>query len=219
MDGVKSGGGDYPWIFDHAVHFFAAAEFFMLDQKINEVYSVTGTCQRRRRTEGGSPEASYAVPEVDVPIISWTFENSDCQGVWMRSEPLNGKFDFMNGFSTQIIGETGMIEVLGEGGHNLIWEGQQQHLVLHRDGKETQCFRFEEGGDDMWDSEISYYGQGHMNQVHHLIDCILEDRTPNYGGEEGTHAVRCTLAAIRSAQEGRPVQVQEIGEAFTAYGG
>jgi len=80
-----------------------------------------------------------------------------------------------------------MIEVLGEGGHNLIWENQQQHLVLHREGKETQCFRFEEGGDDMWASNISYYGQGHINQVHHLIDCILQDTPPRYGIEEGIH--------------------------------
>jgi len=91
MDGVQSGGGDYPWIFDHAVHFFAAAEFFMLDRKINEVYSVTGTCQRRRRTKGGSPEASYAVPGVDVPIITWTFEDSDCQGVCQRPPRVNGR--------------------------------------------------------------------------------------------------------------------------------
>ena len=44
MDGEKSGGGAYPWIFDHAVHFFAAAEYLMLDRKVTEVHAVTGTC-------------------------------------------------------------------------------------------------------------------------------------------------------------------------------
>ena len=29
VDPEKSGGGDYPWIYDHAVHLFAAAEYFM----------------------------------------------------------------------------------------------------------------------------------------------------------------------------------------------
>ncbi len=110
-----------------------------------------------------------------------------------------------------------MIEVLGEGGHNLLWEGQQQHLILHREGKETVCFRFDEGGDDVWESDISYYSQGHINQVHHLIDCILADCTPRYSGEEGLHAVRCTLAAIRSARESRPVRVGEITPDYTAY--
>ena len=40
VDAAKSGGGAYPWIFDHAVHFFAAAEYFALDEPIAEVYAV-----------------------------------------------------------------------------------------------------------------------------------------------------------------------------------
>ena len=67
----------------------------------------------------------------------------------MRAERLNGKYDYMHGFSTTIIGDRGMIEVLGEGGHNLLWNGEQQHLLLHREGEETRAFRFDEGGDDV----------------------------------------------------------------------
>ena len=74
-----------------------------------------------------------------------------------------------------------------------------------------------EGGDDVWESDISYYSLGHIQQVHHLIDCIVEDREPDYGGEAGVHAVRCTLAVIRSAELGRPVSVDEIGAEFRAY--
>ena len=107
-----------------------------------------------------------------------------------------------------------MIEVLGEGGHNLLWDGQQVHLVLHRDGKEPTCFRFDEGGDDVWQSDISYYSRGHINQVHHLIECILSDSIPRYGGADGVRAVRCTLATIRSARENRPVGVDEIDPDF-----
>jgi len=204
-DPELSGGGNYTWIFDHAVHFFAAAEYFLLDRQINEVYSVKGTCTSRGERQN------------EIPIITWTYEDTDCQGVWMRAEPANGKFDSMHGFSTQIIGERGMVEVLGEGGHNLIWEGKQQHLVLHREGKETQCFRFDEGGDDIWDSDISYYGQGHINQVHHLIDCVVNDTSPRYDGNDGIHAIQCTLAAIQSAEEERPDQLKEIAPSYTAY--
>ena len=135
----------------------------------------------------------------------------------MRAERLNGKYDYMRGFSTTVIGERGMIEVLGEGGHNLLWEGQQQHLILHREGRDTVCMRFDEGGDDVWQSDISYYSHGHINQVHHLIECVLQDAEPRYTGEDGVHAVRCTLATIRSAREGRPVSVDEIGPDYTAY--
>lgn len=216
VDPEKSGGGAYPWIYDHAVHFFATADYFMLDQKIAEVYAVTAVGQGMPQKEGAAHDP-YMTAELDIPIITWKYQDAAGQGVWMRAERLNGKYDFMRGFSTTIIGEKGMIEVLGEGGHNLLWAGQQQHLILHRAGRETLCFRFDEGGDDVWQSDIAYYSQGHINQVHHLIDCILNDIEPRYTGEDGVQAVRCTLAAIRSAQEGRPVKIDEIEPEFTAY--
>ena len=215
LDGAQSGGGRYPWIFDHAVHFFATAEYLMGDALIDEVYAVAATGGGRDRR--GAAHDPYRTAEVDIPIITWRYADAERQGVWMRAEPLNGKYDFMHGFSTTVVGETGMIEVLGEGGHNLLWNGSQQHLILHRQGRETACFRFDEGGDQVWASDISYYGQGHINQVHHLIDAILHDRPVRYGGADGVRAVRCTLAAIRSAQEGRPVPVAEVDETFTAY--
>jgi len=216
MDPEKSGGGDYPWIYDHAVHFFATAEYLMLDEKISQVYAVMAT-SRGGEKKSGAAHDPYATAEKDIPIITWKYEDTDCQGVWTRAERLNGKYDYMHGFSTTISGEKGMIEVLGEGGHNLLWAGKQQHLLLHREGKETVCFRFDEGGDDVWESEICYYSQGHVNQVHHLLDCIIEDREPRYAGADGVHAVQCTLATILSAREGRPVQVDEVGAEYTAY--
>ena len=47
------------------------------------------------------------------------------------------------------------------------------HLVLHRAGMPSETFRFDEGGDDVWDSEIAYYSRGHEGQIHHLIDSVL----------------------------------------------
>jgi predicted dehydrogenase len=217
LDPVQSGGGDYPWIYDHAVHFFATAEYLMPGQSIAEVYAVSSASPDTARRRGAVHDP-YAAAEVDIPIITWKYADPACQGVWMRAERLNNKYDYMRGFSTIICGERGMIEVLGEGGHNLIWNGEQQHLVLHREGKESVSFRFNEGGDDLWESEISYYSQGHIAQVHHLIESILQEAEPRYTGEDGVHAVRCTLATIASARQGRPVRVNEIGEDYTAYG-
>lgn len=216
IDPEKSGGGDYQWIFDHAVHFFATAEYLMLDCKVAEVYAVKATRKGAGQASGAARDP-YTAATVDIPLITWVYEDADRQGVWMRAEHLNGKYDYMRGFSTAIIGEKGMIEVLGEGGHNLLWAGQQQHLLLHREGRETLCFRFDEGGDDIWHSDISYYSRGHINQVHHLIDSILNATQPRYTGEDGVHAVRCTLATIHSARENRPVKVAEIGPEYTAY--
>ena len=218
LDPVKSGGGDYTWIFDHAVHFFAAAEYLMLDQPIAEIYALSGS-NRALPGQSGAAHDPYTTAERDIPIITWKYADPACHGVWMRAERLNGKHDFMRGFSTIVCGQTGMLEVLGEGGHNLLWEGKQQHLVLHREGQAAECWRFDEGGDEVWESDIAYYSQGHIHQVHHLVDCILADQEPRYTGEDGVHAVQCTLAAIRSAREGRPVRVEEIDPAYAAYEG
>ena len=189
----------------------------MGDAEIDEVYAVAASGGGGQHRAGAAHDP-YLTAEVDIPIITWRYADPTRQGVWMRAERLNGKYDFMHGFSTTVVGETGMIEVLGEGGHNLLWEGRQQHLILHRAGQETTCFRFDEGGDKVWASEISYYGQGHINQVHHLIEAISHDRPVRYGGADGVRAVRCTLATIRSAQEGRPVPVAEVDATFTACG-
>ena len=91
------------------------------------------------------------------------------------------------------------------------------HLVLHREGKAARCLRFDEGGDDVWQSEVCYYSQGHITQVRPLIDCILQDTRPRYGSDDGVRAVRSTLATIWSAREGRPVGVDEIDDEYAAY--
>lgn len=91
-------------------------------------------------------------------------------------------------------------------------------ILARVSGQEAQSWRFDEGGGDVWESDICCYSQGHVNQGHHLSDCILEDRGPCYGGRDGVHAVSCTLAAILSAQEGRPVRLEEIEAGYTAYG-
>ena len=217
IDPVKSGGGSHTWIFDHAVHFFSTAEYLMLDREIAEVHAVVAPASGQPIRTGASHDP-YITAELDIPIITWRYTDTACQGVWMRAERLNGKFDYMRGFSTTVVGDKGMIEVLGEGGHNLLWNGEQQHLILHREGKDTLCFRFDEGGDDIWQSDICYYSQGHINQVHHLIECVVTDTEPRYSGEDGVHAVQCTLAAIRSAQLGRPFSVDEVDPDYTAYG-
>ncbi|MBN2223384.1 MAG: Gfo/Idh/MocA family oxidoreductase [Deltaproteobacteria bacterium] len=215
VDPVKSGGGPFPWLFDHAVHLFAAAKYLMQDIPVHEVYAVTSTTSVSSRRP--LDWTVYQIPDTDIPIITWKYADSDRQGLWARAETLNGKYDYMTGFSSLILGERGAIEVLGEGGANLWWEGKQQHIMLFREGKEPLGLCLDEGSDAVWESGINYYPRGHMNQVHHLIESILHDTPTRYGGQDGMEAVRCTLATIRSAKEGRPVTVEEISPEYTAY--
>ena len=73
---------------------------------------------RREAAKGaarGPPHDPYRTEELDIPIITWRYADAERQGVWMRADPLNGKYDTMHGLSTTVVGETGMIEVLGRG--------------------------------------------------------------------------------------------------------
>ena len=131
----------------------------------------------------------------------------------MRAEPLNGKYDPMYGFSASIIGDKGMIEVLGEGGRGLQWRGQDVHLVLHRKNKKTLTFRFDEGGDEIWQSEVSYYSGAHLNQIREFVDALVRGQAPRYAGLDGLRDVQTTMAAICSAKEGIAVKVDEVSDA------
>ena len=235
VDPNKSGGGRFPWIFDHAVHFFASAEFFLLGEPVTEVYALAadeppgigrtseGRTSEGRTSEGrtsnartGASHDPYTSAEPDIPLLVWKHGDGRSQGLWTRAERLNNRYDFMRGFSTTIVGEHGMIEVLGEGGGGLVLENEPQHLVLHQEGKQSVGFRFDEGSDDVWESEICYYSQGHINQIPDFVDSVIAGTTPRYSGEDGVRAVRCTLAAILSATERRPVHVEEIPSEFVA---
>jgi predicted dehydrogenase len=215
MDSAKAGGMGFPWMFDHCVHFFATAEYLMRDTPIREVYALKSDISWMRAPERNVPDSSethmYRPEEAgDIPIISWTYEDPACQGVWMRAEALNGKYDPMFGFSASVIGDKGMIEVLGEGGRGLAWQAKDVHLVLHRKDRETLTFRFDEGGDEIWQSEVSYYSRTHLNQINEFINALRRGTAPRYSGETAKRHVRTTMAAICSAKEGLPVKVGEV---------
>ena len=214
-DSARAGGAGFPWMFDHCVHFFATAEYLMNDARIAQVYSLKsdiGWMQDAGRTAPDQSETHMYRPESagDIPIITWTYDDPACQGVWMRAEALNGKYDPMFGFSVSVIGDKGMIEVLGEGGRGLAWQGKVAHLVLHRKDGETRTFRFDEGGDDIWQSEVSYYSRAHRNQITEFIEALTQGTAPRYTGADGRRHVQTTMAAICSAKEGVPVKVAEV---------
>lgn len=217
MDSAKAGGNGFPWMFDHCVHFFSTAEYLMNDSKIKEVYSVKSDLtwmdeQQKHEVESGKMHLYGTNAAGDIPIMTWTYEDSACQGIWMRAEYLNGKYDPYTGFSVMVIGDKGMIEVLGEGGKGIECKGEAAHLVLHRKNGETESFRFDEGGDEIWDSEVSYYSRAHRNQIFEFIDALVAGKESRYSGEDGLRAVQTTMAAICSAKEDIPVKVKDVSD-------
>ena len=217
IDPRRSGGGAWPWFFDHAVHFLAAAEYFALGTPIAEIHAIVSENPAAPRRAGAAHDP-YVTAETDIPIVAWRFADPARHGVWTRAEPLNGKYDVMRGFSSAVHGEEGVIETLGEGGGGLFWRGEPRHLLLHRAGAQTRALRFDEGGDDLWDSEIAYYSRSHVNCVRDTVDAILDDRAPRRDGADGLRDVRCALAAIRSAETGVPVRVDSVAADYAAFG-
>lgn len=190
----------------------------MNDVRIKEVYSLKSDISWMNdasQHEIDHAEMNIYQPEKagDIPIMTWTYDDPACQGIWMRAEALNGKYDPMYGFSVTVIGDKGMIEVLGEGGRGLTWQGKDVHLVLHRKDKDTETFRFDEGGDDIWQSEVSYYSRAHINQIHEFVDALTAGAAPRYSGHNGRHDIQTTMAAICSAKEGVAVKVAEVTDA------
>lgn len=223
MDSAKAGGAGFPWMFDHCVHFFATAEYLMQDARIKDVNSLKSDISWMSEGAGSAidqAEMHVYRPEAagDIPIMTWTYDDPACQGVWMRAEALNGKYDPMYGFTLSLIGDKGMIEVLGEGGMGLQWKGKDVHLILHRKNGETETFRFEEGGDDIWQSEVSYYSRAHANQIHDFIEALKSGRKPRYTGVDGLRDIKTTMAAICSAKEGVTVKVDEVTDQRFAKG-
>lgn len=215
MDTRKAGGAGFPWLFDHAIHFFATAEYLMKDSRISQVYSLKSDISWMNDASQhtlDTAEMNIYQPEGsgDIPIMTWTYEDAACHGIWMRAEALNGKYDPMFGFSVSVIGDKGMIEVLGEGGKGLNWKSEDVHLILHRKDGETQTFRFDEGGDEIWQSDVSYYSRAHANQIHSFVEALLAGTSPRYTGRNGLHDIKTTMAAICSAKEGVAVRLDEV---------
>lgn len=211
MNTKKAGGNGFPWMFDHCVHFFTAAEYLM-GSPITEVYSLMAdNSWMNHDTEDKVEMSLHGGTEVgDITMLTWSHEDPAVKGVWMRAESINGKYDFMTGFSITVIGDKGMIEVQGEGASGLQYNGQDVHLVLHKKDGTAQTMRFEEGGDDIWKSEMSYYSHAHINLIHKMVDNLLSGKEAPYTGEDGVHDVKTTLAAICSAKESQPVRVSEV---------
>ncbi|MDP3063037.1 MAG: Gfo/Idh/MocA family oxidoreductase [Chloroflexota bacterium] len=203
-DPVQSGGGDFPWFMDHAVHFFATARYLMQDADVVKVYAMP---HQRRTSDGGTVK--------DVAAVTWEYAGGHRYGVWTRADESLQAFDYL-GFRTEVYGAEGVIEVLGEGGGLGASGVRPAPLTLHTKGKTTR-FQFDEGLDWRWDSVVNYYDRAHRNEIDHFIQCLVEDKEPRYTGERGRKDIQCTLAAIMSATQDRPAEVASVPLGWTAY--
>jgi len=181
QDAAQSGGG--PLTFDDGHHKFAAAWHFM-----------------------GKPEAVHAWIErreiepgvvLDAPaLISWKFAGCRYGSLEVVYSP---KLQVTTEHYAQhdpieITGAKGVIWITR--GHGRLWD--QAPVILYADGQVRE-FRDMDAG---WEASFT-------EATRHHIDVLLDGGTPMLTGEQGREILQFTLAAQRSAREGRAVRIEE----------
>jgi len=181
QDASLSGGG--PLTFDDGHHKFAAAWHFM-----------------------GKPEAVHAWIErreiepgivLDAPaLISWKFAGG-------RYGSLEVVYSPQLQVTTEHYAQHDPIEITGAKGviwitrgHARLWD--QAPVILYADGQVRE-FRDMDAG---WEASFT-------EATRHHIDVLLDGGTPMLTGEQGREILQFTLAAQRSAREGRAVRIEE----------
>lgn len=181
LDPARCGGG--PIVFDDGHHKFALAWWFM--GMPEEVHAWIG----RTAVEGGM---------VDGPaMISFRFPGSRLgvfEAVHAR-ELLVDTQHYAQDDQIEITGTRGVLWVTR--GHGRL--GDRPPVILYRDGETTGYSAMPTG----W--EESFAGS-----TRDTIEALREGRAPVLTGGQGLDVLRFSLAALRSAETGRAVRLDEI---------
>ena len=210
VDPKLSGGGRFPWVMDHAPHFFATARYFALGAGVTAItaHSQTGTTASQQISGAGAPTGQA------ITTVSWSFTNG-IDGAWNQVES-GEKAVGQVGFVTTVHGSKGTLVVYGEGGGAAPGFDQPPAAVLHRDGK-TTAVDDSHDTDRVWVSNNNYYDASHQAALQHWVDSVLSGERIRYSGEDGRVELAATLATIMSANERRTVAPGDVPLELTAY--
>ncbi len=210
VDPKLSGGGRFPWIMDHAPHFFATARYFASGAEVVSVtaHSQAGQTVSERVSGTGAPTGQA------ITSVAWSFDNG-IDSTWNQIES-NGEAAREVGFVTTVHGTKGTLVVYGEGGGAAPGLSQPPAVVLYRDGK-SRVVDAGNTGDRVWLSNNSYYDAAHQAALQHWVDSVLAGTPVRYSGEDGRSELAATLATIKSAEERRSVSSSDVPADWTAY--
>ena len=210
IDPKLSGGGNFPWIMDHAPHFFATARYFAAGAEVTSVtaHSQNGQTASERVSGTGAPTGQA------ITSVAWSFDNG-IDSAWNQVES-GGDAVGEVGFVTHVHGTKGTLTVYGEGGGAASGLAQPAAVVLHRDGV-SRVIDEGNSGDRVWLSNNNYYDASHQAAIEHWVDSVVAGRAVRYSGEDGRLELAATLATIKSAEERRSVAPSDVPEDWTAY--
>jgi predicted dehydrogenase len=210
IDPKLSGGGNFPWIMDHAPHFFATARYFASEAKVISItaHSQVGSTASERISGTGAPTGQA------ITSVAWSFDNG-IDSAWNQVEAAGDAVGDV-GFVTTVHGTKGTLVVYGEGGGAAPGREQPPAVVLHSGGK-TRVIDEGNDGDRVWMSNNNYYDASHQAALQHWVDSILAGESVRYSGEDGRSELAATLATIQSAEEGRTITPDDVPGDWTAY--
>jgi predicted dehydrogenase len=179
FDPKKSGGTAIEGVI-HDFHFFP-----WLFGPAKRIYSEAGTFIFTDR--------SPTLPD-DQLVVLWRFQN-DAIGIidGGANQPSN-----FGGHMSVFFTEGGV--KMERGGGFAIYRGMKEYHPIVE-----QVRHFGRMGDDTDLAQSPFTPTGHVGEIEHFIDCVVNDKEPETGGEDGRYALECAWAAITSFQTNEPV--------------
>jgi predicted dehydrogenase len=210
VDPELSGGGRFPWVMDHAPHFFATARYLAGGAAVTAVtaHSQSGSTASDRISGTGAPTGQA------ITSVAWSFDTGT-DSAWNQVESGENAVGEV-GFVTTVHGTRGTLVVYGEGGGAAPGLSQPPAVVLYRDGH-SRVIDDVNPTDRVWISNNNYYDASHEAALRHWIDSILAGDPVRYSGEDGRSELAATLATIMSADERRTIAPADVPAAWTAY--
>ncbi len=111
-------------------------------------------------------------------LLDYGHAEALCESSWMGS----ATFPF-----------TTYIEVAGPGGLAHVDNRTNAYRLFGRDGEVTLD---------------PYHEDGYVRELRHFVECVRDGRKPSIGIEDALQTLKLALAAVRSAQEGAPIQLR-----------
>lgn len=196
MEESKSGGGEL--VFDDGNHKFSIARYFMGEP--DSVFAYIGKSIMEGEVfvkKDGTKVQFYQ----DAPsMITWKCKGGKRYGVfditWSKDMEINSDY-YACDERVEITGTRGVLWITRCTGKML----QIPTLILYRDGQTVQYNNLR---DDWADSFI--------DSTKDFIEAVKDDRAPVLTGEDGREVIKFSLAAMKSASENCPVEVDSLDD-------
>ncbi len=130
----------------------------------------------------------------DQVVVLWRFKNG---AIGVIDGGANQPSNY--GGHTSVFFTKGGVR-MERGGGMRIYRG-----MLEYDPAVEEVHAFGPIGDDTHLQTSAYRPSGHVGEISHFADCVLNDKEPETPGEAGRYALECAWAAIKSFQTHQPV--------------